>query len=147
MFPGTGYIFWIFAVISYLQNSGSRKYPLITKGVLTRGVLNASQKKRLHKWQIVLITVHMGSLVQPVVVQTHLKGPWCWERLKVGRDGDDRGWDGRMASPTQWIWVWVNSGSWWWTGRPGVLQSQRVRHDWVTGLNWTVQLGLIVFCK
>ena len=51
---------------------------------------------------------------------THLKRPWCWERLRAG-EGDDRGWDGWMASPTQWIWVWVNCGSWWWTGRPGVL--------------------------
>ena len=56
------------------------------------------------------------------------------------RRGDDRGWDGWMASPTRWTWVWVNSGSWWWTGRPGVLQfmgSQRVGHDWMTELNWT----------
>ena len=63
-----------------------------------------------------------------------------WERLKAGGEGDDRGWDGWMSSPTQWTWVWVNSGSWWWTGRPGVLQSmglQRVRHDWATELNWT----------
>ena len=55
-------------------------------------------------------------------------------------EGDDRGWDGWMASPTQWTWVWVNSGNWWWTGRLGILQSmgsQRVRHDWVTILNWT----------
>ena len=52
----------------------------------------------------------------------HLKRPWCWERLKVGGEGDDRGWDGWMTSRTQWTWVWVNSGSWWWTGRPGVLQ-------------------------
>ena len=68
-----------------------------------------------------------------------LKRPWCWERLKVG-EGDDRGWDGWMASQTQWTWVWVNFGSWWWTGRPGVLQSrgsQRVRHDWATELNWS----------
>ena len=50
---------------------------------------------------------------------THLKRPWCWERLKVGGEGDERGWDGLMASPTQWTWVWVNYGSWWWTGRPG----------------------------
>ena len=50
---------------------------------------------------------------------THWKRPWCWESLKTGREGDDRGWDGWMASPTQWTWVWVNSGSWWWTGRPG----------------------------
>ena len=53
---------------------------------------------------------------------THLKRPWCWERLKVGGKGDDRGWDGWMASLTQWTWVWVNSRSWWWTRRPGVLQ-------------------------
>ena len=56
------------------------------------------------------------------------------------RRGDNRGWDGWMASLTRWTWVWVNSGSWWWTGRPGVLQfmgSQRVGHDWVTELNWT----------
>ena len=48
--------------------------------------------------------------------------PWCWERLKAGREGDDRGWDGWMPSLTRWTWVWVNSGSWWWTGRPGVLR-------------------------
>ena len=71
---------------------------------------------------------------------THLKRPWCWERLKVGGEGDNRGWDGWMASLAQWTWVWVNSGSWWWTGRPGMLQSmgsQRTGHDWATELNWT----------
>ena len=71
---------------------------------------------------------------------THWERPWCWERLKAGGEGDDRGWDGWMASLTQWTWVWVNSGSWWWTGRPGMLWSmgsQRVRHDWATELNWT----------
>ena len=79
---------------------------------------------------------------------THWKRPWCWERLKAGGDGDDRGWDGWMASPTQWTWVWVNSGSWWWTGRPGVLQSmglQRFRHDWVTELNWTELVWVLAF--
>ena len=68
---------------------------------------------------------------------THLKRPWCWERLKAGGEGDDRGSDGWMASPILWTWVWVNSGSWWWTGRTGVLQSmgsQKVGHDWVTEL-------------
>ena len=57
-----------------------------------------------------------------------------------GGEGDDRGRGGWMTSPTQWTWVWVSSGSWWWTGRPGVLQSmgsQRVRNDWATELNWT----------
>ena len=71
---------------------------------------------------------------------THLKRHWCWARLRAGGEGDDRGWNGWMASLTQWTWVWVNSGSWWWTGRPGVLQSmglQRVGHDWATELNWT----------
>ena len=61
------------------------------------------------------------------------------ERLKAGGEGDDRGWDGWMASLTQWTWVWVNSRSWWWTGRPGVLQSlglQRFGHNWVMELNW-----------
>ena len=76
---------------------------------------------------------------------THLKRLWCWERWRAGGEGDDRGWDfdrgwdGWMASPIQWTWVWVNSGSWWWTGRPGVLRFmglQRVRHDWVIKLNW-----------
>ena len=68
------------------------------------------------------------------------KRPWCWEGLGAGGEGDDRGWDGWMASLTRWTWVWVNSRSWWWTGRPRVLQlmgSQRVGHDWATELNWT----------
>ena len=62
---------------------------------------------------------------------THWKRSWCWERLKAGGKGDSRGWDGWMASPTRWTWVWVNSTNWWWIGRPGVLQlmgSQRVGH-------------------
>ena len=57
---------------------------------------------------------------------------------KAWGEGDNRGWDGWMVSPTQWTWVWANSGSWWWTGKPGVLQSmgsQRVGHDWATELN------------
>ena len=69
-----------------------------------------------------------------------MKRPWCWERLSAGREGDNRGWDSWMALLTQWTWVRVNSGSWWWTGRPGVLKSmgsQRVGHDWANGLNWT----------
>ena len=64
---------------------------------------------------------------------THLKRPWCWERLKAGGEGDNRGWNGWMSSPTQWTWVWASPGSWWWTVKPGVLQSmgsQRVRHNW-----------------
>ena len=70
---------------------------------------------------------------------THWKRLWCWEGLGAGGEGDDRGWDVWMASLTRWMWVWVNSGNWWWTGRPGMLQfmgSQRVGHDW-SELNWT----------
>ena len=77
-----------------------------------------------------------GHLMQ----RADLKWPWCWEGLGAGGEGDDRGWDGWMASPTQWTWVWVDSRSWWWTGRPGMLRflgSQWVRHDWATELNWT----------
>ena len=77
---------------------------------------------------------------------THWKRPWCWEGLGAGGEGDDRGWDAWMASLIRWTWVWVNSGSWWWTGRPGMLrfmESQRVGHDWATELNWT-ELNLVV---
>ena len=80
---------------------------------------------------------------------THWKRPWCWEGLRAGGEGDDRGRDGWMASPTRSTWVWVNSGSWWWTGRPGVLQymgSKRVGHDWATELtDWlTDTLKLVI---
>ena len=70
------------------------------------------------------------------------KRSWCWERLKVGGEGVDRGWDSWMASLTQWTWVWASYWSWWWTGKPGILQSmgsQRVRHDWATELNPIVE--------
>ena len=67
------------------------------------------------------------------------------EGVGAGGEGDDGGWDGWMASPTQCTWVWVGSGSWWWTGRPGVLQFmglQRVGHDWTIELNWTFQVSI-----
>ena len=76
---------------------------------------------------------------------THWKRPWCLEGLGAEGEGDARGWDGWMASPTRWTWVWVNSWSRWWTGRPGVLWFmglQRVGHDWATELDWTE-----VFCN
>ena len=81
----------------------------------------------------------------PILWPPHAKSwligkDWCWEGLGAGGKEDHRGWDGWMASPTRWTRVWVNSGSWWWTGRPGMLQfmgSERFRHDWATELNWT----------
>jgi len=73
---------------------------------------------------------------------THWKRPWCWERLKARGEGDHRGWDHWMASPSQWPWVWVSSRNWWWTGKHGILQSmgsQKVGYDWVTELNWMAE--------
>ena len=64
---------------------------------------------------------------------THWKSPWCKEKLKAGEEGGKRGWGGWMASPTWCTWVWTSSGSWWWTGKPGVW---RVRYSWATELNW-----------
>ena len=86
---------------------------------------------------------HINNLATWCEELTLWKRPWCWERLKAGGEGNDRGWDGWMASPTQWTWVWASSGSWWWTGGPGVLQSmgsQRVRHDWTAELtDWLIK--------
>ena len=79
---------------------------------------------------------YFGHLMRRV---THWKRLWCWKGLGAGEEGVDREWDGWIASLTQWTWVWVNSSSWWWTGKPGVLRfmgSQRVGHDWATELNW-----------
>ena len=79
---------------------------------------------------------------------THLKRPWCWEGLGAGGEGDNRGWDGWMASLTWWTWVWVNSRSSWWTGRPDVLRSWGHKEsdttellNW-TELNWTEEVSL-----
>ena len=79
---------------------------------------------------------YFGHLMRSVASLERL---WCWEGLGAGGEGDDRGWDGWMASLARWTWVWVNSGRWWYTGRPSMLWfmgSQRVRHDWATELNW-----------
>ena len=81
---------------------------------------------------------------------THWKRPWCWERLKAEGEVGDRGWDCWMASLTWWTWVWVGSRSWWWTGKPGVLQFmglQRVVHEWVTELNWIMRIVCVCVCK
>ena len=87
-----------------------------------------------------MLKLKLSTLATSCEELTHWKRLWCWEGLGAGGEGDDRGWDGWMASLTQWTWVWVNFRSWWWTGRPGVLRfmgSQRVGHNWATELNWT----------
>ena len=71
---------------------------------------------------------------------TPWKRAWCWEILKAGREGDNRGWNGWMSLLTRWTWVWASLWSWWWTGKTGVLQSvvsQRVGRDWASELDWT----------
>ena len=90
---------------------------------------------------LVLIIKTILITVTPILWWPDVKRNWCWERLKAGGEGDDRRWDGWMTSLTRWTWVWVNSRSWWWTGRSGMLQSmgsQRVRHDWAIELNWII---------
>ena len=113
------------------------------QSILRRSVLGVHWKDWCWSWNSSTLAAWCKEL-------THWKRPWCWEGLGAGGKGDDRGWDGWMASPTRWPWVWVNSGSLWWTGRPGVLQfvgSQRVRHDWATELNWLIYIILIYLIK
>ena len=67
-------------------------------------------------------------------------------RVKEGGEGDNRGWDGWMASPTLWTWVWASSGNWWWTSMLQYMGSERVVHNWATELNW-LNLGLDITCQ
>ena len=97
----------------------------------SKAVLNDHWKDWCWSWNSNTLATWCEELI-------HLKRPWCWERLKAGGKGDNRGWAGWMASPVQWTWVWVSTRSWWWTGMPDMLQSmvsQRVGHDWMTKLN------------
>ena len=107
-----------------------------TSQSLKKSVLNTHWKDWCWSWNSNPLATWCEEL-------THLKRPWCWERLKAGGEVDSRGWDGWMASPTQWTWVWVNSGSWSWTGKAGMLQSmglQGVGNNWATELNWVTIL-------
>ena len=94
-----------------------------------RSVLNIHWKDWCWSWNSNTLATWWKEL-------THLKRPWCWERWKAGGEGDDRGWDDWMTSPTQWAWVWINSESCWWTGRPGVLQSMGSQ-SWTQLSDWT----------
>ena len=111
------------------------------QGDPTRSVLGVHWKEWGWGW-------NSNTLATSCEVLTRWKRPWCWEGLGAGGEGDDRGWDGWMASLTWCTWVWVNSGSWWWTGRPGMLRFmglQRVRHDWVIELSWTDAIDKVYF--
>ena len=101
-----------------------------------KSVLNIHWKDWCWSWNTNISAIWCKEL-------THWKRSWCWERMKAGGEVDDRGCNGWKASLTQWTWVWESSGSWWWTGKPGVLQSmglQRVGHNWETELNWYIIL-------
>ena len=99
------------------------------RSILRRLVLDVHWKDWCWSWNSNILATWCKEL-------TNLKRPWCWERLKAEGEGDDRGWDGWMASLTRWTWVWVDSGSWWWTGKPGVLQSMGSQcQTWLT--DWT----------
>ena len=101
------------------------------QSILKEIVLNIHWKNWCWSW-------NCNTLATSCELLTHWKRPWCWERLKAGEEGNNTGWDGWMTSVTRWTWVWASSGSWWRTGKPGMLQSmgsQRVGHDWVTELN------------
>ena len=106
-----------------------------------QSILKISPGISLEGMMLKLKLQYFGHLMQRV---DSLEKSQCWEGLGAGGEGDDRGWDGWMASQTRWTWVWVNSGRGWWTGRPGVLRfmgSQRVGHDWATELklNWAME--------
>ena len=103
------------------------------QSILKKSTLNIHWKDWCWSWSY-------NSLATWCEELTRLKRPWCWESLKAGGERDNRGWDGWMASLTRWTCVWVSSWSWWWTGKPDILQSmrsQRVKHNWGTELNWT----------
>ena len=153
LLPVIGLIFTVVSKLLLLYSTVDKTSTLKMKSFSTvRVTQRGSQRymeKRRGRRELEVTWVFFGrndaKAETPVLWPPHVKSwltgkDWCWEELGAGGEGDDRGWDGQMASPTRWTWVWVNSGSWWWTGRPGVLRfmgSQRVGHDWATELNWT----------
>ena len=94
--------------------------------------------------EVLVLKLKLQNLATWCEELTRWKRPWCWERLKVGGEGDDRGWDRWMASLTQWTWVWINAVSWWWTGRPGVLSPWGCKESDTTQLNWSELSGHIL---
>ena len=124
---------------------GSSEYVVLgVRSWLRQGLWASCRHLHLIPWISVKMKVKFQYLATSWEELTHWKRLWCWEGLGAGGEGDDRGWEGWMASSTRWTWVWVNAGSWWRIGRPGVLRfmgSQRVGHDRVPELNWTELRG------
>ena len=106
------------------------KPKLVSLGSPRKSVLNIHWKDWRWNWTSNTLAIWCKEL-------TLWKRSWCWERLNAGGEGDDRGWDGWMASRTRWTWVWASSGSWWWTGKPGMLQSMgHKQSDMTEWQNW-----------
>ena len=101
---------WCWRILLRVSWAASRS----NQSIQRKSVLNINWKDWRWSW-------NSNTLAPWCKELTHWKRPWCWERLKAGGEGDDRGWDGWMASLTQWTWVWVTSRSWWWTGKTGML--------------------------
>ena len=135
------WVSWIYALLTFI-NFGNFQPCLMERHVFN-----------LHFFSGTPIHLYYGckpTLATSCEELTHWKRLWCWEGLGAGGEGDDRGWDDWMASLTRWTWVWVNSGRWWWTGRPGVLWFmglQRVGHDWATDLIWSDLISLQFVCS
>ena len=150
-------LWWLWAAPG-LHTITSSTLSLFNEHISTKGVISFTECRKEGIWdrwdrraeiprELILVNVMQngplyikGALYVSHKELTHQKRPWCWGRLKAGGQGDDRKWDGWMASPTWWTWICASSRNWWWSGKPGVLQSmgsQRVGHNWVTELNWT----------
>ena len=118
-----------------LLNCGVEEDSWESLGLQGDQISQSSRKSVLNiHWKDLMLKLKLQYLVTWWEELAHWKRPWCWERLKAGGEGDDRGWDVWMASLTEWIWHWANSRSWWRTGKPGMLQSMG-SHDWATELN------------
>ena len=140
----------VFPIVTYGCESWTiKKWTVVLQKTLEshldRKEIKPVHSKESQSWIFIGRTDAEAPLLWPPDVKSWLTGkrPWCWERLKVGGEGDDRGGDSWMASPTWWTWVWISSRSWWWTGNPGcwplfvhgVTKSQTQLSDW-TELNW-----------
>ena len=119
-----------------LSNYGAREDSSESLGQQGNQTSQSKRKSSLNvHWKDLYWRWNSNNLATRCKELTHWKRPWCWERLRAGGEGGDRGWDGRMISATQWTWIWARSRSWWRTGKPDVLQSMgspRVRHKWAT---------------
>ena len=136
-----GCLYWKKPVTCFFKNI----YLCIWPGKNLFGLGNQSYLKEIspdYHWKDWCQSWNSSTLATWYKELTHWKRPWCWDRLKAGGEGDDRGWDGWMTSLTRWTWVWASSESWWWIGKPSVLSPWCHKESDVTEqLNWTDLFG------